>query len=43
MLAIGGIGGSGTRAIAKLAAQAGADMGADLNESLDHLGFYGFV
>ena len=39
MLAIGGIGGSGTRAIAKLAAQAGADMGADLNESLDHLGF----
>ena len=39
MLAIGGIGGSGTRAIAKLAARAGADMGADLNESLDHLGF----
>ncbi len=39
MLAIGGIGGSGTRAIAKLAAQAGADMGADLNDSLDHLGF----
>ena len=39
MLAIGGIGGSGTRAFAKLAAQAGADMGADLNESLDHLGF----
>ena len=39
MLAIGGIGGSGTRAIAKLAAEAGADMGADLNESLDHLGF----
>ena len=39
MLAIGGIGGSGTRAIAKLAAQAGVDMGADLNDSLDHLGF----
>ena len=39
MLAIGGIGGSGTRAIAKLAAQAGADMGADINDSLDHLGF----
>ena len=36
---IGGIGGSGTRVIAQLLIELGFNMGSDLNESLDDLGF----
>jgi hypothetical protein len=36
---VGGIGGSGTRVIAQLLKDWGFDMGSDLNESLDDLGF----
>lgn len=36
---VGGIGGSGTRAIAQLLIEIGFDMGSDLNDSLDDLGF----
>ena len=38
-LAIGGIGGSGTRVIARLLLELGHDMGSDLNDSLDNLWF----
>ena len=38
-IAIGGIGGSGTRLIARLLIELGYDMGCDLNDSLDDLGF----
>jgi hypothetical protein len=36
---IGGVGGSGTRVFAQLLQDLGFDMGSDLNESLDDLGF----
>ena len=36
---VGGVGGSGTRVIAQLLKTIGFDMGSDLNESLDDLGF----
>ena len=36
---VGGIGGSGTRVFAQLLRDLGFDMGSDLNESLDDLGF----
>ncbi|MDA8773483.1 hypothetical protein N9M65_02775 [Luminiphilus sp.] len=36
---VGGIGGSGTRVIAQLLQSLDFDMGSDLNESLDDLGF----
>lgn len=36
---IGGVGGSGTRVFAQLLIDLGFDMGSDLNESLDDLGF----
>lgn len=38
-IAVGGIGGSGTRLIARLLVELGYDMGSDLNDSLDELGF----
>ncbi|MFG0317209.1 MAG: sulfotransferase [Planctomycetota bacterium JB042] len=36
---IGGLGGSGTRLVARIVIDAGVDLGRDLNDSLDHLGF----
>ena len=36
---VGGVGGSGTRVVAQLLIELGFDMGSDLNESLDDLGF----
>ena len=36
---VGGVGGSGTRVIAQLLQTIGFDMGSDLNESIDDLGF----
>lgn len=39
LIAIGGLGGSGTRVIADLVSQAGVFLGSDLNESLDNLWF----
>jgi hypothetical protein len=38
-IVVGGIGGSGTRVVAQLLQSLGFDMGLDLNESLDDLGF----
>ena len=38
-IVIGGIGGSGTRVVTQLLQSLGFDMGSDLNESLDDLGF----
>ena len=38
-IAVGGIGGSGTRVVARLLIDLGFDMGSDLNESLDDLAF----
>jgi hypothetical protein len=38
-IAIGGVGGSGTRVVAQLFCELGFDMGKDLNESLDDLSF----
>ena len=39
LVAIGGIGGSGTRAVAQIMQNAGLHMGHDLNVSLDDLAF----
>lgn len=38
-VAVGGVGGSGTRVVARVLQKIGFDMGSDLNDSLDDLGF----
>lgn len=38
-IAVGGVGGSGTRAVAAALQSLGVDLGSDLNDSLDDLGF----
>ena len=38
-IAVGGVGGSGTRVVANFLEMLGFDMGSDINESLDNLTF----